>query len=268
MGSGTSADTISFTFILATEYLVYGIYFVLFAFSLVVLQRRKAKKQANNSIHFFSMIALFVFTTCSEVHVIVAAGFSFALLTNLISDLLIVYRMYLIWGKKKRYTIVPLLISICNHGVAVLAVAFILPTLERADIPKEEGQAEMVFYMINLSANIVVSLLNAGKIYSLTRKAHLILKSSVRKFYCQAIAIILESGVIFVLVHIILLVTVLVFPDTPTTMIPVFVPALASVPTLIIVRAGLGLTVENAEGVIETQPAQYHNYQAENCDKT
>jgi len=44
-----------------------GVYTVLFIFSLVVLRHRKAKKLANNWIHFLSMIILFSITTSTVI---------------------------------------------------------------------------------------------------------------------------------------------------------------------------------------------------------
>ncbi|THU77389.1 hypothetical protein K435DRAFT_877924 [Dendrothele bispora CBS 962.96] len=40
------------------------------------------------------------------------------------------------------------------------------------------------------------------------------------------------------------------YPNPPTTYLPAFVSILSAAPTLIIVRAGLGLTIENVQGAM------------------
>ncbi|KAK7453503.1 hypothetical protein VKT23_011780 [Stygiomarasmius scandens] len=276
MDSGVTRGIIAILFILGTEYLVHGMYTIVFLLSLIVLCRRRAKKQANNSVHLVSMVILFVLTTSvvilhsvQIVHIVILNNlntndvqfhdqdaveqnlglivFILCLLVNFSSDLIIIYRMYLIWEKKKRIIAAPLIVSFANHVFGFCAVIITVPNLGQLETTRMKNKFEIIFFLVNLLMNLVVTFLNAWRIWNITSKVNGLRDSKMSGRISNAIAIIIESGLVYALALIILLITVLRLPNIPSTLLPVFSPILSSIPTLIIVRAGLGLTVENVE---------------------
>ncbi|KAK7465010.1 hypothetical protein VKT23_006220 [Stygiomarasmius scandens] len=222
----TEGSITSVMFILGTEYLLYGVYAVLFIFSLVVLRHRKAKKLPNNGIHFLSMIILFLITTLTTImhsieiaysvskldsssqplgsdsdkatrhpsaelwRALIGSVIALSFTANFISDILIIYRMYLIWGKRKKVVTIPLLASCCNHAFAIYATAATVPKVD--NIPESSNQTnlfKLIIFGVNVAINLVVTLLNAGKIYMITRHASEILNTNVKRTYYNALAI-------------------------------------------------------------------------------
>ncbi|THV07159.1 hypothetical protein K435DRAFT_833833 [Dendrothele bispora CBS 962.96] len=127
--------------------------------------------------------------------------FFVGLLVNFVTDLIIIYRMYIIWGYRRKIVLPPLAMSCLNH---------------------------------------------AWRIWKITQQVKTLVKPSVWRRYHHVAAIILESGIAYTIVHIALIVLVVAENNIPVTIIPLFAPVAATVPTVIIVRAGLGVAVENA----------------------
>ncbi|THU97251.1 hypothetical protein K435DRAFT_857767 [Dendrothele bispora CBS 962.96] len=89
-----------------------------------------------------------------------AAVFALCLLVNLFSDLIIIYRMYLIWDKKKKMVIPPLIISFANHVFGACAVFITVPKLGDLETTKMKNKLEIVFFLVNLLLNLTVTFLN------------------------------------------------------------------------------------------------------------
>ncbi|THU98914.1 hypothetical protein K435DRAFT_837901 [Dendrothele bispora CBS 962.96] len=274
-----SGIDIHFAICSKTEYLTYGIYSVLFILSLVVLRWRRANKRSNNLIHLLSMIAIFILTTlCVILHSVVivhivlrdeldpvtypyhsqaiqnytAGVIALPILISYISDVLIIYRMYVIWGKRKWIVMIPFILTTCNNAFAMIGIIITEIELHKPGFPEFKNKLSDTVFSLNLLINIAVIALNAAKIHMLIKQAHMILGADVKKFYHNVLAIIIESGALYVLGMFAFLITTLVYPNPPTTYLPAFLPVLSATPTLIIVRAGLGITIENVQEAMIT----------------
>ncbi|THU83042.1 hypothetical protein K435DRAFT_436158 [Dendrothele bispora CBS 962.96] len=290
----TTGDILFMVLVMSIQYFLYGLYTILFVLSIWVLQQSSAttKSKASvkaNRLHFTSMIAIFIFTTSTIIlHSILngqlillnqfqgntfkkkslprvinnlhVATLMVFLTTNLITDLLIIYRMYCIWDKKRNVVLVPLVISVLSHVCGLIATPLITPNQGNLEFLRIQDISLSAFIIINLVNNLVVTFLNVKRIWKINKAAKGIssLISNVR-YYTRVITIIIESGILYAVTHIMLLIAVVLLNgwktavSAPTTVIPIFLPPLASVPTLIIVQAGMRKKVQMSkdEGAVK-----------------
>ncbi|KAJ7492064.1 hypothetical protein FB451DRAFT_1165242 [Mycena latifolia] len=159
---------------------------------------------------------------------------------NLVTDGVLIYRCYLIWGRNKWIAIGPgvllLLTSILSYVSAV-----------EGDYPTAAGP--MIDLRIGFILSVVINLLlvglTAGRIWYTRRKARGFLQKDVLLKYNTATVMMLESGAIlcaWVVAY------VVVRSISPPTVWRIFRGGLAQmlniVPTLIVVRVGLGHTIQ------------------------
>ncbi|KAJ7480290.1 hypothetical protein B0H11DRAFT_2025631 [Mycena galericulata] len=164
----------------------------------------------------------------------------FLLVTNnLVTDSLFVFRCFAIWGRNVRVVIAPILMLFTTTVLGYLATYEAL--VERG------GLDVRVPYILGILTNIILIALTAGRIWWIRRDARVLSESASIRIYNTVIAIILESGAIYcftVLVYVICISSI----DSPL-MLNVFPAAMLQivniVPTLIIVRVGLGRGFED-----------------------
>ncbi|KAJ6484643.1 hypothetical protein C8R45DRAFT_931093 [Mycena sanguinolenta] len=159
---------------------------------------------------------------------------------NIIADALVVsltgpiYRCYVIWDKNRYVVILPILMLIVT---TIFALDLKLPGTP--------------FFVLSFSTNVLVTALTAGRIWWFFRRSHILLKGEDQRRLASAMAIIVESGALYsaaVLSYLILG----AFPSTVIIQEPIF-QMMGIAPTLIIVRAGLGQTVNTTiKGVEDT----------------
>ncbi|KAJ7739336.1 hypothetical protein B0H16DRAFT_1758866 [Mycena metata] len=165
------------------------------------------------------------------------------LVTNtVITDGLLVYRCYLVWGRpSKIFLIPPILIML-----STLATGYVTSD----DEDKFTGPYHLdprIVFALNLFTNFVLMSLTAGRIWWVTRKQRAVLGDGLGSTprYNAAIAIVLESGAIYCC-GLIFQVVALSIQDSFST--PVYlshgtISQLVNIaPTLIVVRVGMGHT--------------------------
>ncbi|KAJ7268112.1 hypothetical protein B0H12DRAFT_1067888 [Mycena haematopus] len=135
----------------------------------------------------------------------------------------IIYRCYVIWNR--------------NIYVIVLPIIFGV----------DQALPLAPFFGITLATNVLVTGLTAGRIWWIGHQARVHLKPDMRARYLASISIIVESGVIYsagILTYLILGAIPFTLPaqDPTVEMLAQFV---GIVPTLIIVRVGLGVSVQS-----------------------
>jgi len=159
---------------------------------------------------------------------------------NLVSDGLLIYRCYLIWGRNKYIAIgaglMLLLTTILSYISAV-----------EGDYPSAAGPAIdlRIGFLLSVLTNMVIVGLTVGRILHTRRKARTILQRDVARRYNTAAAMVLESGAIvcaWVIAY------VVVRSMSPPTVWRIFRGGLAQmlniVPTMIVVRVGLGHDIQ------------------------
>ncbi|KAJ7022173.1 hypothetical protein C8F04DRAFT_1240908 [Mycena alexandri] len=151
---------------------------------------------------------------------------------NVIADGLVIYRCYCVWNYNGYVVIVPILSLIATSLFGL-----------DLDLPAKP------FYGLSLATNILVNMLTAGRIWWIYREARMCLKTDMQKKYLSSLAILVESGVLYSATVLAFLILVTIVPTRIST--PAIYQMLAQImgiaPTLIIVRVGLGVSVQNVE---------------------
>ncbi|KAJ7671267.1 hypothetical protein DFH06DRAFT_112681 [Mycena polygramma] len=165
---------------------------------------------------------------------------------NIVADSLVIYRCYVIWGFSLKIVAAPAIMlfstSICGYA----AVYNFTKT----------GPGENVFasrladwgtavFSLSLSTNIVVTCLIAGRIYWIARKTSRLLGTKHSRKYHNALAIIVESGAIYAMSLLTLLVLYCLKSGVQYIMFDVQAQIMGIVPTMIIVRVGLGASTQD-----------------------
>ncbi|KAJ6601222.1 hypothetical protein DFH09DRAFT_1302522 [Mycena vulgaris] len=163
---------------------------------------------------------------------------------NLVTDGVLIYRCYLIWGRNKYILIGPGLLLLVTSILSYVSAV-------EGDYPSAAGPTIdlRIGFILSVFTNLLLVGLTAGRIFYTRHKARGILKNDVLRRYNTATAMILESGG---LVCAWTLAYVVVRSISPPTVWRVFRGGLAQmlniVPTLIVVRVGLGHTIEEVNG--------------------
>ncbi|KIK50437.1 hypothetical protein GYMLUDRAFT_101304 [Collybiopsis luxurians FD-317 M1] len=163
-----------------------------------------------------------------------------------IADAVLVFRLYVVWGYKKYIVIGPIVLLIAEIAFASLSVwgqSISNPgaTIQNFDI----FTWAMVSFSIICSTNITVTALIAAHIWWYSHQASRFLGKPHSWKYFQAIVIIIESGSISGLTMFLILI---LYHTTLTSADFIYFPACqiaGIVPTMIIVRVGLGVSTEN-----------------------
>ncbi|KAJ7263929.1 hypothetical protein C8J57DRAFT_1333180, partial [Mycena rebaudengoi] len=113
-------------------------------------------------------------------------------LNNLLTDLLLLYRCYTIWGSKKKVIIVPavcILLTVVFTPLAWVTHPHTAVTLVDSRAP----------YIMNLATNLLLVGLIAGRIWHIGRQVRIVHEGNLGKQYTTAIALLLESGALYCL---------------------------------------------------------------------
>ncbi|KAF7359788.1 hypothetical protein MVEN_00703900 [Mycena venus] len=234
----------------------YGIYLVLFCICVYILLHRPHSRA--NTVLLATAIALFTLSTVLTVLNLVLgaaeiddidsipseniqnAAMIIYGVNNSIADSLI-YRCYVIWNKNWRVIIVPIMMLITS---TVFGLDFTL--------------SPYPFFGLTLATNVLVTALTAGRIRWICRQSRAYLKVADQRRYASSVAILVESGMVYSAAILTYLVVISI-PGLVNTLGEPILQMLAQVmgiaPTLIIVRVGLGVSVENLESTVRTAQA-------------
>ncbi|KAJ7146325.1 hypothetical protein C8R44DRAFT_973144 [Mycena epipterygia] len=162
---------------------------------------------------------------------------------NLVTDGVLIYRCFLIWGRNTRVIIAPSLMLLLTTILSYLSAY-------EGDYPKPGGPLVdlRVGFLLGVLTNLVLVGLTAGRIWYTRNKGRGLLKSDVLRRYNSATAMVLESGAI---VCAWTLAYVVVRTLSPPTVWRIFRGGLAQmlniVPTMIVVRVGLGHSMQETD---------------------
>ncbi|KAJ6616631.1 hypothetical protein B0H10DRAFT_1378588 [Mycena sp. CBHHK59/15] len=234
----------------------YGIYLVLFCICIYILWNRR--NRAGNTVLLVTAISLFVLCTAQSIinlvlgaadidninipydHLVLANTLIYVT-NNVIADALVIYRCYSIWNRNKYVVILPIILLIVT---SVYAWDIRLPLSP--------------FFALSLATNVLVTSLSAGRIWWISRRSRAYLNTEVRKRYITSISVLVESGMIYplsVLAYLILG----AIPDASIVQEPLFqmiAQIVGIVPTLIIVRVALGLSIQDGDATASAEEAK------------
>ncbi|KAJ7504905.1 hypothetical protein B0H11DRAFT_2221093 [Mycena galericulata] len=257
----------------STVLLLYALYVVLFIFSLYTLHQRKPA--VPKFLHVTSWI-MFVLATCGTLIVITTTGISMRMnyllvrgstdaarrllslyhalalaqdvtltINNLVTDFLLLYRCYMIWGSRRSFLVVPGLMMLATMVVGCVVVLGYYHLIELSlDIDPR------VPFIMGGVTTILLTCLTGGRIWYIRREGRLLAWQTLRTRYDTAVAMILESGLLYCLCVIIYVISVSIPSSASTTIFNGVSWGLVQVgvnivPTLIVVRVGLGRSTEN-----------------------
>ncbi|KAK7032491.1 hypothetical protein VNI00_013060 [Paramarasmius palmivorus] len=182
---------------------------------------------------------------------------------NFVADTMLIHRCWIIWGSRKRVAF-PLIIMSLGTNVLGL-VSYIMWSIGVGDTTVDSNRVlldkantlNLGYSIANVIVNSIITLTTAGGIWWISRQARKEMGRTIDQKYKTIVAIILESGVLYPLA-IIVQVTVgyTVDPDAsgavPVDLGPVVWQAAGIAPTLIIVRAAMGKSVDSVHQQVST----------------
>ncbi|KAF8179562.1 hypothetical protein K438DRAFT_2021606 [Mycena galopus ATCC 62051] len=163
-------------------------------------------------------------------------------INNMVTDSIFIYRCYVVWGRNIYIVVVPILSLLASSAIGFLSSYEI-------DDPHFYIDIRIIFGFMLLT-NVLVMTLTAGRIWWIRRDVAGALEFSIVRTYDNVIAIILESGSIYCISLIMYLVAVSTLKtDNSNLVVPIFRAVMTQVmniaPTLIVVRAGLDLSIDS-----------------------
>ncbi|KAJ7020348.1 hypothetical protein C8F04DRAFT_1144630 [Mycena alexandri] len=202
--------------IVCTTLVLYGLYIVLFILAIrAITQRNPPRRRTLLAV----TSVLFFLGTCDAVAAVASMGITFRLfkevvqessdplhllrvlnvlrlieivrvtLNIVVTDLLFLYRCYIIWESRKKVLILP---ALCILATVVLLVVVCLQLYEGTYLIDPRAP-----FIMLLGTNLLLMFLTAGRIWYRGRGVHTILGPNFGKTYNSALALILESGAIY-----------------------------------------------------------------------
>ncbi|ESK87375.1 hypothetical protein Moror_11695 [Moniliophthora roreri MCA 2997] len=262
---------------------IYGIYTVLFIISLQILIHRHNRPNRGLYIFFTTMLftlttlhnIVFAFSLARQATLeftwtknqdwaswlaymnhdnvkTIIFGFSTILPLCLVitADLMLLHRCYVIWDSSK-WIALPLIFVMLSLAICdIVSITFtVIGVSDITDPAKRrlffQGSAiDSAFWLANMAVNMILTLLTAGRIWWISRQARKYYGPAVKTKYNTIVAIILESGIlypIFITANVIF--NLLAGPEAHG-LVPFPFSLVGIAPTLIIIRAAGGKTVE------------------------
>ncbi|KIK57253.1 hypothetical protein GYMLUDRAFT_263303 [Collybiopsis luxurians FD-317 M1] len=180
-------------------------------------------------------------------------------LTNTVADTILLLRLYTVWGRQKRIVVVPVIVVILNNILAILVNVIRLrqsvkdkknQSISKLDDSSTATIMTITFMIVTLSVNALVTGLIAGRIWWISRKINASYgHKGTQQKYRRAIAIILESGMLYPVLILITVIIGVIIPESPT-LSAILAEVVAIAPTLIIVRVAKGITVSDVKTAV------------------
>ncbi|KAJ7199069.1 hypothetical protein C8J57DRAFT_1737146 [Mycena rebaudengoi] len=216
----------------------YGIYFVLFCICMYILLHRPSSR--GNTVLLVTAIALFTFSTILIVLILVLVTAEIEELANIpsIADGLLIYRCYVVWNHDWRIIVLPVMLLIASTACGLDVFLDATPQ-----------------FAVILATNFLATGLTAGRIWWISHHSRAYLEEAAQRRYASAIVLIVESGMLYSATILAFLI-VISFPSLSSTLeepvLQIVTQVMGIAPTLIIVRVGLGVTVEGSLNTFRT----------------
>ncbi|KAL0566400.1 hypothetical protein V5O48_015615, partial [Marasmius crinis-equi] len=154
-----------------------------------------------------------------------------------------IYRTYIIWGSRKRFIIAPIIFSVATNVVGVVAISVQLSA--NLTLFVDGNNIFMWFTGAVAFTQLFLTFMIAGRIWWISRQ--MARNSSMRKSVRTIIAITLESGIVYAILLVIYQVQNSALPiSIDLGLYPILIQFAGLSPTLIIIRAALGMSIENS----------------------
>ncbi|KAJ7101435.1 hypothetical protein B0H15DRAFT_756419, partial [Mycena belliarum] len=250
----------------AFEAIFYGIYLILFGIAIAVLTRRRPANKESR----LPMLAVtcWMFSLCTvhfalnfnnvynglmvhprphiaaETKLLAGADMLFSI-TDWCSQLILIYRCYLVWGKSIWVIILPLIMSFATVACGIALIGLVLTINPTAPVaPAALVPVGTAGFSLSLCLNFIVSALIIGRIWHISRENRVqgvaLTDSSIQR----AMGIVVEAGLLFLAAQFVFVVLFAIAHPAQAAVEPVATQVYGISPTLIIVRVGLGSSYE------------------------
>ncbi|KAF5354188.1 hypothetical protein D9756_007167 [Leucocoprinus leucothites] len=174
---------------------------------------------------------------------IIRVRHSLYFVNNLIADMLLLYRCYAIWSHSIRVIIVPCICLLASFGLGIFYVGSSLYSF---------AHRRYIYMWMALTFNIVVTALNATRIWWMARETRKAIGPILARKYYSAMVIIIESGAIYSIYSLIDQVLKTVVGENLVILDAGLAQVVAIAPNLIIMQIGLGRQARDLESTIQT----------------
>ncbi|KAJ3781526.1 hypothetical protein GGU10DRAFT_106762 [Lentinula aff. detonsa] len=192
---------------------------------------------------------------------------------NIIADALLLYRCYIVWASRKYIIAIPVLISLINTVIAIIAAALVKNNAGRllvtAGVKNSSLQVASIitdaFLSVNLFTNLMLTCLIAGRIWWIARATRQALgvNDSNDKSINSIAAMVLESGLLY---PIALIFGLALTVKGTVEVQPMLTLIVGIAPTLIMVRTDLGISIEDATSPDPDETVALYDLEATNFD--
>ncbi|KAG7090395.1 hypothetical protein E1B28_009514 [Marasmius oreades] len=186
------------------------------------------------------------------------ANFCIFVLSSFLADIVLILRCYFIWNQSLIVAIIPAIICIgCSVGgfiTAGTADKLILSDNHSwLTLHAQGGNALFAAWVTaELAINVILTCMIAGKILIIHRQVRKILGNNVQSMHQSIGIIVIESGMMYPIA----LILMLSLPSTPKEYVSYSVIHIVGIaPTLIVVRVGLGIIVQDVQSGLKTMQA-------------
>ncbi|KAJ6490853.1 hypothetical protein C8R45DRAFT_1137709 [Mycena sanguinolenta] len=178
------------------------------------------------------------------------------ILSDFLSQLILIYRCYLVWNQNIWVVILPILVAFgaASSGIAVTALLLsVAPTAPQA--PADIVPFGDASFAMSLILNFTSSSLIVARLWWLCRVHKVPGISRARRIVRQVTGIIIESGLLFLATQFVFVILFAITHPAQALMEPVAVHIYAISPLLIVVRISMGKSYEQTVIIEAFTPA-------------
>jgi len=167
-------------------------------------------------------------------------------LTDFFAEIVLLYRLWIIWEQRIYVVIFPLIVSLAFVSVAMSTIGILVSHPDAAIAPPSLVPLGTAAFAIPLCFNFMVSSLIVGRIWYKRRQTKFALRSPRSQepvsggLVRNAMVICIESGVLYVVVQFVLTVLFAINHPAQIMISDISTQVYGIAPTLIFVRVGLG----------------------------
>ncbi|KAF8190966.1 hypothetical protein K438DRAFT_1831050 [Mycena galopus ATCC 62051] len=249
------------------EGVAYGIHVILFGIALSLLVRKTPKGASIKPIFSISCL-LFCMSTihyginfnnvyvstmvhprphiADETHLLVGADTMF-ILSDFFSQIVLIYRCYLVWNKNIWVIILPVLVAFAAAACGLSVIGLVLSTSPTApQAPAAIVPFGDASFSMSLILNFCSSTLIVGRLWWLARKNDSGISGTSRsvRIVRQVMGVIVESGLLFLATQFVFVILFAIAHPAQALVEPMAVQIYAISPLLIVVRICMGQSYE------------------------
>ncbi|KAF9263834.1 hypothetical protein L218DRAFT_1076989 [Marasmius fiardii PR-910] len=180
------------------------------------------------------------------------------MLSNILADVVLTFRCYVIWNFRKSLIIVPTIACLLSNGklsssvaIGIVSMAIMVSAASSPNsaLASQAPYLEGTYFIMNALINVALTSIVAGRIWLTGAQSKRYFTEESLKKRCFSIAsIILQSGLIYPVILIISVPFTLLPSLSGWDLHPLLIQVAGICPTLMIVRVGLGAGVMAEKG--------------------